>query len=317
MDIEDPINPLADDAALDFARLLTEHGVRASLCITGEKCRVLVERGRHDVLAALSVHCLGLHTDTHSVHPTTMELLESCTYEVGLKLAYEAEKRGLEKFQSAFCRNPVFWGGAGNTWSPEIAATLPSLGIPAYSYALTEVPGQQIHSFEGTLAFPQHRSVSEPDWIAGPNLSVLDEMERSQRPWTGLFVGHPTRFRYAAFWDAPYAKGRQPKIPEPTPPGSNQDYERAIENLGTFMTALKSRFEVVGLDSEIALLQRIERRTPTAEERGFFEAQTAANIRAAAKWPIRRQDLDPANIVAKTISRANLEIFALDNPEVL
>lgn len=315
MDIEDPINPLADDAALDFARLLSEHGVCGSLCITGEKCRLLVERGRHDVIAALSSHCLGLHTDTHSVHPTTMELLETCTFEVGRKLALGAETHGLEKFRTAFGRNPVFWGGAGNTWSPEIAAILPGLGIPAYSYALTEVPGQQIHSFERSIAFPQHLSISEPDWIAGSNLDILDEMERKHRPWTGLFVGHPTRFRYSAFWDAPYAKGRQPAIPEPTPPVSDQDYERAMENLGTFMTALKSRFEVVGLGSEIALLQGSERRKSTADERAFFETQTAANIRAAAKWPIHREDLDPEHIVAKTISRQDLDMFNLDESE--
>ncbi len=317
MDIEDPINPLADDAALDFARLLTEHGVRGSLCITGEKCRVLVERGRHDAIAALSSHCLGLHTDAHSVHPTTMELLESCTYENGLSLARRAEEKGLAKFISAFGRAPAFWGGAGNTWSPEIAGVLPGLGIPAYVYALTEVPGERVHVYQECLAFPQHLSISEPDWILDSNLKIMVEIEAGARPWTGLFIGHPTRFRYAAFWDVPYVNGRQPLSPELTAPVSDQDYEVAKENMGIFLAALVDRFEVVGLDSEIDHLERSPRRKPTPSEREYFETQTAANIRAAAKWPIHHEDLDPENIVAKTLSRTNLEIFALDNSEVL
>ena len=83
MDVEDPINDFADDAALDVASLFTKVGVRGSFCLTGQKCRKLLERQRLDVLEAFSCHCLGLHTDTHSLHPTTMELLERVPYEDG------------------------------------------------------------------------------------------------------------------------------------------------------------------------------------------------------------------------------------------
>src|SRR5688500_8544735 len=108
MDVEDPINALADDAALDFAQLFTELGIRGSFCITGEKCRKLVERGRQDVIETFLPHCLGLHTDTHSYHPTTMELLADLDYDEGCKAAFEAESKGFEAFRAAFGRTPSF-----------------------------------------------------------------------------------------------------------------------------------------------------------------------------------------------------------------
>jgi hypothetical protein len=164
MDVEDPINPLADDAALDFARLFTDLGIKGSFCLTGEKCRTLLARCRSDVLRAFAPHSLGLHTNTHSFHPTTMELLADLPYEEGCEAAYNAEQPGLEAFQQAFDRTPAFWGGAGNTWSPEITDTLKRLAIPAYAYALTELPNNAVHRYNGVLAMPQSISVSPHSW---------------------------------------------------------------------------------------------------------------------------------------------------------
>ena len=140
MDVEDPINPLADDAALEVAKLFTSCGVRGSFCLTGEKCRTLAARGRTDVARALLPHALGLHTDTHSFHPTTMELLETVSYAEGCELALQSESKGFDAFRRLFGRPPCFWGGAGNTWSPEITFALGQLGVRAYAYALTAVP---------------------------------------------------------------------------------------------------------------------------------------------------------------------------------
>lgn len=304
MDIEDPIHLAADDAALDFARSFAEAGVRGSFCVTGEKCRVLVERGRADVLEALRPHCLGLHTDTHSVHPTTMELMADLDYDEGLRQARHTEAKGVEKFRRAFGRLPAFWGGAGNTWSPEIAGAIVDLGIPAYAYALTSLPGEPVHRYSGALAFPQHISISEDAFAEGPNLEVLEAIEGAGRPWTGVFVGHPTRFRHIAYWDTPYAAGRQPAQPETTPEVPIERFEREKANQRAFLEGLKQRFEVVGLDEEI--VRPRQWREPTTEELDHFRRQTEANIRAAARWPIHRPDLDPAGIVAKALARSPL-----------
>jgi hypothetical protein len=201
MDVEDPINPLADDAALDIARLFMEAGVRGSFCLTGDKCRSLLERGRRDVLEAYQPHCLGLHTNGHSRHPTTMELLADVGYEEGCRLAYEDQRQGFEAFQAAFERTPAFWGGAGNTWSAEITEAIRRLGIGAYSYALTTVGHDKVHRFNGAFALPQAIAISEDTW-ADDALAfaavdkALDRVANDTNPWLGIFVGHPTRLRH-------------------------------------------------------------------------------------------------------------------------
>jgi len=314
-DIEDPIHPRADDAALDIARIFTEAGVRGSFCVTGEKCRKLIERGRRDVIEALKPHCLGLHTDTHSYHPTTMELLADVSYDRGSELAYAAERKGYQAFVRAFGRAPSFWGGAGNTWSPEITEALYRLEIPAYAYALTEAPYLLPHRFNGVLAFSQHLSISETDWAddaraQAKGSSVIEELDRRAGAHLSIFTGHPTRFRYERFWDVPYAGGVTPSTPELTAPVSDDSYERAQRNLAAWLRQVRDAAEVVGLDDAIALPWTFRR--PLKEEREYFADRTAQNLREAAYWPIHRPDLSVENIVEKTLALSGtLEIAEL------
>src|SRR5258707_8799165 len=74
-DTEDYIELTADDAALRIAKDLTAEGVRATFKVVGEKARVLEKRGRRDVIAALSQHDIGYHSNWHSVHPAPAEYL--------------------------------------------------------------------------------------------------------------------------------------------------------------------------------------------------------------------------------------------------
>src|SRR3954454_13177310 len=69
-DTEDYIEPAADDAALRIATDLTALGVRATFKVVGEKARILEQRGRTDVIRALSQHDIGYHSDAHSIQPT-------------------------------------------------------------------------------------------------------------------------------------------------------------------------------------------------------------------------------------------------------
>ena len=66
-DTEDYVDPLADDAALRIANDLTSLGVYGTFKVVGEKARVLQQRGRIDVIQALGRHCIGYHSDWHSV----------------------------------------------------------------------------------------------------------------------------------------------------------------------------------------------------------------------------------------------------------
>lgn len=305
MDVEDPINPLADDAALAVLRVFEKAGVRGSFCVTGEKCRTLVARSRFDVLKALEPHCLGLHTDTHSFHPTTMELLADVSFEEGCRLAPAAEGRGLSAFLSAFGLQPSFWGGAGNTWSPEIAFALRELGIPAFSYSLLQLPGEPVHRFDGVVALPQHLSVSEPEWADDAlaevaSQRVLASISSRKAPWMGIFVGHPTKLRHRDYWDTPYFAGRTPPGPEFVEPLPVKVFERSLRNLSSFLSRLRSEFEVVGVDDLLA--SPLKFRPPTALELAHFRQETPNGLRGAANWPVHRSGLSAEGIVEKTLA---------------
>src|SRR6202012_3996255 len=69
-DTEDYMLPASDDAALRIADFLTQQGVRATFKVVGEKARVLEQRQRTDVIAALARHEIGYHSNTHSQQPT-------------------------------------------------------------------------------------------------------------------------------------------------------------------------------------------------------------------------------------------------------
>lgn len=315
MDVEDPFGALADDAALDCARLFSDVGVRGSFCVTGEKCRKLSSRRREDVADALRPHALGLHTDTHSVHPTTMEALEAAGWEEGIEIAMASESRGVEAFQRCFGRPPTFWGGAGNTWGPQVAAALARLAIPAYVYALTELPDRPVHRFCGTLAIPQHLGFAESVWqddsATDAAIEWVDQALRSSiQPLVAAIVGHPTRVRYEAFWDLPYAHGIQPERYDfhntLTPEGV---YHRSLANLGRLLQ--RFRGHIVGIDE--ALLWPWSFRPPNAGETSEFKSLAAQNLRGAANWVVHRPGLSVERLVELTLERASaIEVAKLD-----
>ncbi len=315
MDVEDPVNSRSDDAALDFARLFTDLGIRGSFCLTGEKCRTLLSRGRSDVAEAFSPHCLGLHTNGHSYHPTTMELVENLEYDEGCQSLCVEERKGFDAFHKLFGRNPSFWGGGGNTWSPEVTDVLKQLGIPAYVYALTEIPNNGVHKFNGVFAFPQALSISEVEW-GDPDLCaiatnrVTKGIEQIPQNWLGIFVGHPTKFRHKDYWDVPFYGGKTPQVPVPATPVSDDQYARAKCNLATYLTQLATVATIVGLDE--ALQQQWLTRAPIEAELDHFSSRTAANLAAATHWPPHHPGLSANNIIAKTLALTDtLEVCSL------
>jgi hypothetical protein len=305
MDVEDPINPLSDPAALDIAQLFTNLSVKGSFCITGEKCRSLVSRNRQDMLDAYSPHCLGLHTNTHSQHPTTMELLADADFIEGCRLAFKAEKPGYDSFAEAFGRTPCFWGGAGNTWSPEITDVLNRLEVPAYVYSLTRVPNNGVHRFNGCLGLPQALAIGETQWaddmIAEQRIqAVLEVVQESTVPWLGIFVGHPTRFRHTQYWDLGYNDGVTAEPFPLTPAVDEPTYQRSLNNLRAFLMRLKKVANIIGVD-DVCNFDWVYRE-PSKDEMSFFREETARCLAGATRWPIHRPDLLADNIIAKTLS---------------
>jgi hypothetical protein len=67
-DTEDFVTPESDDALLGLARILTQHGLRGSFALVGDKVRALLARGRRDVIDACREHDIQYHSNNHMFH---------------------------------------------------------------------------------------------------------------------------------------------------------------------------------------------------------------------------------------------------------
>src|SRR5579871_3388027 len=140
MDVEDLVAPEADDIAGTCADILSEEGVQATLCVVGEKARLLAQRGREDVIAALSRHDIGVHTDLHSIHPTIAEYLADKGWEDGVEEALRRERPGVEAIRDVFHVMPSCWGGPGNTWDRKSARRCANSVFPRLSMLTPACP---------------------------------------------------------------------------------------------------------------------------------------------------------------------------------
>ena len=75
-DTEDYINPGVDDFTRRICEVFDAHSLTASFMLVAERVRVLVARGRMDVIEALSRHEIGYHSYYHSLHPNVAEYLD-------------------------------------------------------------------------------------------------------------------------------------------------------------------------------------------------------------------------------------------------
>jgi hypothetical protein len=305
-DVEDPYDPGADDAAMIVADVVRAQGVRGTFCVTGDKCRRLMERDRHDVIDALKHHALGVHTDRHSKHPTTMEMLEDKGWEDGVAAAVESEGRALRSFEEAFGKKPVCWGGGGNTWGPQIHGALQELGIPSLVYSQIAVPGSLPHEFVGVRSFHSFAYLGEDNMespeTAGPAAeAVIQKVRESQASWCEVFGGHPTRYRHTEWWDAPFYNGVTPDEYPPSPLREPALFEACMQGLGRSVARLKTELDVRGLDEVLALDWVF--RSASSDELAFARERTEANIRGAAGWPPNRRGLNCDGMVRLTMER--------------
>lgn len=306
-DVEDPFNIDSDDATLSISELVRSCGVRATFCVSGLKCRVLQERGRKDVIDSLKHHALGLHTDTHSLHPTTMEMLEHKSWADGVEAALETEGRGMRSFELVFERKPCCWGGAGNTWGPQITEVCRILGIPAILYSQFDVPRQAVHRFLGVISLPTTAYLGGEDAMEAAETAqagveqAIQKVKSSPSPWAEVFGGHPSRYRYLEFWDRPFFGGKTPNPYIPGPRRSEDRFERCMGNLREAILKLKEEFQIVGIDEVLKLNWQWRDLTP--EEKQAVAQGTVDRLKSAAGWPPHHPNLDTGRIVSETLAR--------------
>jgi hypothetical protein len=316
MDVEDLVDPESDDIARDCASILSEEGVTATLCIVGEKARLLQQRGRFDVIAALKQHDIGLHTDFHSVHPTIAEAMALRNWEEGAAEAERMERPGVESIEQVFGKKPSCWGGPGNTWGPQVCEALIALGIPAFVYAHTGVPQGGPHRFAGCIAYPNGPSLSDgnyhDDSLAALDRAALIDRLKADRAagirWQQVFLGHPTRILHTEFWDAPnFAHGANPPRDEwkTVQRKSRPELDCALKNFRRAVRLLRSLsgIELRTIDQMNSELEGCAVAPLSAEEQDAVWPVIEQNLVGMKNWPIMPPDYDPSGIVSLTRSR--------------
>jgi hypothetical protein len=323
MDVEDLVVPEADDIAGTCAEILSDEGVPVTFCIVGEKVRLLEQRGRGDVTAALGKHDIGLHTDFHSVHPTIAEAMAVRDWEEGATEAVRREQPGVEAIERVFGTQPSCWGGPGNTWGPQVCEAVRRMGIPAFVYAHTCVPEGGIHRFAGCIAYPNGPGLSDglyhDDAAAERQRDQLEQRLRTDAAagvfWHHVFLGHPTRILHEEFWDAPnFAGGANPPREQwkPARRKSQANLDRALVNFRKAARMLRSlpEIELQTVRQMNARLESASTSPLTPEEQAHVWPEIEANLVGMKGWPIMPPDFDVSNLLALTHAHLNtLERF--------
>jgi len=109
-DVEDPINEDADESLLSLCRIHSEEDVAACLFVAGERARVLRERGRHDVIAAMREHEICYHGNYWADFPRpALQYGQELPWDEAVKYALGVELPGLHDVAEIMGQFPVAW----------------------------------------------------------------------------------------------------------------------------------------------------------------------------------------------------------------
>ena len=209
-DTEDYVLPQSDDAAKRLAEMLTKLGVKSTFKIVGEKARVLEQRGRKDVIAALKKHEIGYHSNLHSGQPTPAVYLQHAGWEDGSAEFYRREVQGVRDIQRIFGATPICYGQPGSSWAPQSYPALKRMGVSMYLDEASQVGiGDQPFYYGGMLNVFKMRStvvrmdLGKPDNLATAQAEFQKAAEKLRRQGGGTIsiYYHPCEFVHREFWD--------------------------------------------------------------------------------------------------------------------
>ncbi len=252
-DTEDYILPESDDAALRIADFLTQQGIRATFKVVGEKARVLERRGRTDVIAALSRHEVGYHSNTHSQQPTPAVYESMIDWETGQEEFDRRERPGFDVLTRIFGRPPSCYGQPGVSWAPQAYPVLKKWGVNVYLDDGEQVQLDGKPFWYGGLLNIFHIDAGRQleqndDWsnleAAKASFKTLFA-QMSAEPPGGIvsFMFHPTQLISEVFWDAVnFAHGANPARSQwkMQPMRSPAHRERAFQYFESLITFVKS-----------------------------------------------------------------------------
>jgi hypothetical protein len=219
-DAEDYILPEDDDATKRLAEMLTRLRVKATFKVVGEKARVLEQRGRTDVIAALKQHDIGYHSNTHSQQPTIAVYLQNAGWDDGRAEFERREGQGARDVARIFGKMPVAYGQPGSAWAPQTYPALRAMGIGMYLDEADHVGiDDQPFYYDGMLnVFKMRSMLARMELSGGPALAegkarftkAYDAL-RARGGGTISIYYHPSEWVHAEFWDAVnFSRGANP-----------------------------------------------------------------------------------------------------------
>lgn len=252
-DTEDYVLPQSDDAAKRLAEMLTRLGVKATFKIVGEKARVMEQRGRKDVIAALKKHEIGYHSNLHSGQPTPAVYLQHAGWEDGSAEFYRREVQGVRDIERIFGVTPVCYGQPGSSWTSQSYPALKKMGVSMYLDEASQVGiDDQPFYYGGMLnVFKMRSTVVRMDLGKQDNLATAQsefrlavEKLRQRGGGTISIYYHPCEFIHREFWDGVnFRRGANPprsewKLP---PTQSTEEIERNFRDFEQYVQFIQKQ----------------------------------------------------------------------------
>lgn len=209
-DTEDYVLPQSDDAAKRLAEMLTRLKVKATFKVVGEKARVLEQRQRQDVIAALKKHEIGYHSNLHSGQPTPAVYLQHAGWEDGSAEFYRREIQGIRDIERIFGVTPICYGQPGSSWASQTYPALKRLGVSMYLDESNQVGiDEQPFYYGGMLNVFKMRAnavrmdLGKPNNLADAQTEFQQAVERLRQRGGGTLsiYYHPCEFVHREFWD--------------------------------------------------------------------------------------------------------------------
>jgi hypothetical protein len=257
-DTEDYLLPADDDASKRLAQMLTERKIRATFKIVGEKARVLEQRGRRDVIAALKKHDIGYHANFHSVHPAPSEYLADCGWLDGVAEFARREGGGAADVRRIFSvKTLACYGQPGSSWAAQAIGALPAIGVAPHGVACYVDEGthvglnEQPFWYAGALVVYHmgqnytRMELHDPSAVEPAKKKVSDIVERLRSGGGGLvsIFYHPCEWVHREFWDGVnFRRGANPPREEwkPPPQRTAEETEGAFQRFAQYVDHIRA-----------------------------------------------------------------------------
>lgn len=257
-DTEDYLLPADDDATKRLAEMLTERKIRATFKLVGEKARVLEQRKRRDVIAALRKHDIGYHSDFHSVHPAPSEYLAECGWLDGVAEFVRRERTGAADVRRILeVKTLSCYGQPGSSWAPQTIAALPEIGVAPHGVPCYVDEGSHVGLNEkpfwyagGLVVYHMGRNYTrmdlhDPDAVEPAKQKVSEIAGRLRNEGGGLIsiFYHPCEWVHQEFWDGVnFRRGANPPREQwkPPPQRTSAETESAFQRFAIYIDYIRS-----------------------------------------------------------------------------